>query len=127
MTGLSLSTTTPCVTGAACRTFCILKLALGPYYRPVQGLLYFLIYQCFGLSEPAFHAASVMLQAANACLMYKLGCRLGFYPRASFVAALLWGIHPLWVEAVAVVVIVAGSAGGVFNPDGGAAGPATWL
>ncbi len=79
------------------------KKTLGPYYRPVQTLLYFFIYQAFGLSLPAFHALNVVIQAADACLIYKLGCRLGFYARAAFAAALLWGIHPLWVEAVAVV------------------------
>ena len=79
------------------------KNTLGPYYRPVQGLLYFFIYQIFGLSLAAFHAVNVVLQAANSCLMYNLGCRLGFNLRASFAAALLWGVHPLWIEVVAIV------------------------
>jgi len=71
------------------------------FYRPIQVLLYFFIYQIFGLSQAAFHGANVLLHAANACLMYWLGCRLGFYKRASFVAALLWGVHPLWSSGVA--------------------------
>ena len=81
----------------------LFKNTLGPYYRPVQGLVYFFIYQVFGLSEPAYHSINILLHAANACLMYRLGCRLGFYPRAAFAAALLWGVHPLWIEVVAVV------------------------
>jgi hypothetical protein len=79
------------------------KTTLDCFYRPVQLLFYFFIYQIFGLSLAAFHGANVMLQAINTCLMYRLGGRLGFYQRASFAAALLWGIHPLWIEAVAVV------------------------
>ena len=81
----------------------LFKNTLGPYYRPIQALFYFVVYQIFGLSEAAFHGANVLLQAANTCLMYRLGCRLGFYQRASFTAALLWGIHPLGIEAAAVV------------------------
>ncbi len=81
----------------------LFKTTLGPFYRPLQALLYFLIYQTFGLSGAAFHGVNVLLQAANTCLVYRLGCRLGFYPRASFAAALLWGIHSLWVESVAMV------------------------
>ena len=76
---------------------------LGDFYRPVQKLLYFIIYQTFGAAPAAFHALNVLLQAVNASLMYRLGCRLGFNPRACFAAALLWGVHPLWSEAVAYI------------------------
>jgi len=78
------------------------KLTLGPYYRPVQGIFYFFIYQVFGLSAAAFHFMNILLQAVNTCLVYRLGCRLGFLKRAAFAAALMWGMHPLWIEAVAV-------------------------
>jgi tetratricopeptide (TPR) repeat protein len=94
------------------------KTTVGPYYRPVQALLYFFIYQIFGLSQAAFHGANVLLQAGNTCLMYRLGCRLGFYRRASFVAALLWGIHPLWIEAVAVVAGTSDLLAGLFCMTG---------
>lgn len=79
------------------------KLTNGPYYRPMQSLFYLLIYQGFGLSEAAFHGGVILLHIANTCLMYRLGCRLGFYRRASFAAALLWGVHPLWIEIMTVV------------------------
>ncbi len=81
----------------------LFKTTFASYYRPTQGLLYFFIYQIFGLSEPAFHAANILLQAASTCFIYRLGCRLGFYPRAAFAAALLWGVHPLWIEVAAVM------------------------
>jgi len=73
------------------------------FYRPVMVLLYFFVYHSFGLSKIAFHGLNVLLQAANACFVYRLGGRLGFYQRASFAAALLWGVHPMWSEAVAYV------------------------
>jgi len=79
------------------------KSANGIFYRPVQMLLYFFVYHAFGFSKAAFHGLNVLLQAANACLVYRLGCRLGLYQRASFAAALLWGVHPLWSETVTYI------------------------
>lgn len=72
----------------------------GGFYRPVQMLLYFFMYQLFGLSEAAFHGLNVVLQALDAGLMYFLGCRLGVRKGAAFVAALVWAIHPVFTEAV---------------------------
>ncbi len=79
------------------------KTTLGPYYRPLQALVYFFVYQIFGLSQAAFHGINILIHALNVCLVYRLGFRLGFYKRASFAGALLWGVHPLWIEIVAVV------------------------
>ena len=92
----------------------ILGKSTGPYYRPVQMLVYFFIYQVFGLSLAAFHGVNVLLQAVNACLMYSLGGRLGFSLRASFAAALLWAVHPLWIEVVAIVSGTADLLAGTF-------------
>lgn len=70
------------------------------YYRPLQILLYFVIYQLAGLSTAAFHLLNIALHAANACLVYALGRRLGFNSWGVFFAALIWALHPLNVEAV---------------------------
>jgi tetratricopeptide (TPR) repeat protein len=70
------------------------------YYRPLQTLLYLILYQTFGLSTAAFHALNVILHAANAGLIYALGRRLDFKPIAVFLAALIWALHPLQTEAV---------------------------
>jgi tetratricopeptide (TPR) repeat protein len=70
------------------------------FYRPLQGLIYFFVYQLAGLSTTAFHAVNVVLHAANACLVYALGRRLGFHKNATFIAALLWALHPVHTEAV---------------------------
>lgn len=79
------------------------------FYRPLPMVIYFLMYQAFGLSTVAFHALNVVLQAVNAGLVYRLGSRLGLQLRASFAAALLWAVHPLWTEVVAC-------AGGTSDP-----------
>lgn len=72
----------------------------GFFYRPLQMLVYFFLYQLFGASTVAFHLLNLSLHAVNAGLMYRLGCRLGLKSGACFAAALLWAVHPLHTEAV---------------------------
>jgi len=70
------------------------------FYRPLQGLLYFIVYQLSRLSTFGFHFLNVALHAGNAVLVFVLGQRLGFNRRGAFAAALLWAIHPVHTEAV---------------------------
>lgn len=72
----------------------------GGFYRPLQMLLFFFMYQAFGLSEAAFHGVNVILQAVAACLVYRLGSRLGVRQGAAFAAALLWAVHPVHTESI---------------------------
>lgn len=75
----------------------------GGFFRPVQMLLFFLVYQAVGLSAPVFHGVNVVLQALCGCMVYRLGRKLGWPAMAAFSAALLWAIHPLHTEAVSCV------------------------
>ncbi len=70
------------------------------FYRPIQGLLYLIIYQLFGLSTVAFHALNILIHAGNACLLFVLVQRLGFTRNAALLGALLWAVHPIHTEAV---------------------------
>lgn len=72
----------------------------GGFYRPVQNILYFFIYQFFGLSTFAFHLINIVLHAVNACLIFSLGKKLKFSHGATFCAALIWALHPIHTEAV---------------------------
>ena len=72
----------------------------GGFYRPMQLLAYFAVYQLAGLSTIAFHCLNVTLHAANACLLYMLGRRLRLHPLAVFLGALIWAVHPIHTEAV---------------------------
>lgn len=72
----------------------------GQFYRPLQNLLYLIIYQLGGPSLFGFHFLNLVLHAANACGVYRLGEKLGFNPRAAFFAALIWALHPIQTEAV---------------------------
>ena len=73
------------------------------FYRPIQMLIYFLIYQAFGPSTIAFHALNISLHALNACLLHHFGIRAGFRKGAAFTAALLWAVHPLHTSDVAYI------------------------
>jgi tetratricopeptide (TPR) repeat protein len=71
------------------------------FYRPLQILLYALIYWLGGAAPLGFHLLNAGLHAANTCLVYLLGRRLNFRPAGVFFAALLWGLHPIQTEAIA--------------------------
>ncbi|MFA5040680.1 MAG: hypothetical protein WC464_03495 [Bdellovibrionales bacterium] len=72
----------------------------GGFYRPAQMLLYLFAFNLGGGDVFAFHLLNLSLHIANACLVYKLGTRLGFNARGVFWAALAWGVHPIHTEAI---------------------------
>jgi protein O-mannosyl-transferase len=72
----------------------------GGFYRPVQTLLYFFIYQISGEQPFFYHLLNVLLHAANAGLGYRFALRLGLDPRAALLGMLIWTLHPLHTEAV---------------------------
>jgi uncharacterized membrane protein YjfL (UPF0719 family) len=75
----------------------------GGFYRPVQLILYFIIFQIGGEQPFGFHLLNVALHAANAGLGYRLALRLGIDPRAALFGMLIWALHPLHTEAVTYI------------------------
>ncbi len=73
------------------------------YYRPLQALTYALDYRIFGLAPAGFRLTNVAWHAATAVGLYVLGVRVLGTATAALVAALLFAVHPLHVEAVAYV------------------------
>jgi protein O-mannosyl-transferase len=90
----------------------------GNYYRPLQFLLYLLLYECVGFRAGAFHLFSVLLHAANTILVYLLGRRLASQ-RVALAAAALFAVHPIhtevvdWIAAVPDLALTAVALGGV--------------
>jgi len=71
------------------------------YWAPLTWLSYMAEVQFFGLNSGAFHATSVVVHAANACLLFAALKRMtGAYWPSACVAA-LFAVHPLQVESVA--------------------------
>lgn len=72
----------------------------GSYYRPLQSVLYLIVYQLAGPSTLAFHLLNISLHALATTSIFILGRTLGFSLRSSFWASLIWALHPLDSEAV---------------------------
>ncbi|GFO70416.1 hypothetical protein GMLC_39950 [Geomonas limicola] len=74
-----------------------------PFYRPVNRLSYLVDYQLYGVNPLGYHAENVLLHLAVVCCLYLLALRLFGAPAPAFVAALLFGIHPINAETVNLV------------------------
>jgi tetratricopeptide (TPR) repeat protein len=70
-------------------------------YTPLVFISYALDYRLFGLDSRAFHATNLLLHVLNSLLIYALLYLLSGQLSVSFVVAVLFGLHPLHVEAVA--------------------------
>lgn len=71
------------------------------YFHPVTWLSLMAEADLFGLDPPAFHAVSVALHALGAVLLLVILSRTTGRHWPSWLAATLWAVHPLTVEAVA--------------------------
>ncbi|MDD3014410.1 MAG: phospholipid carrier-dependent glycosyltransferase, partial [Candidatus Gastranaerophilales bacterium] len=73
------------------------------FYRPLQQLSHGIIYQFFGLKVQAYHILSILLHITNSFLVFLLLKRLSFSRIASFLAALIFLVHPVQIEAVSYI------------------------
>ncbi|MCK5840452.1 MAG: tetratricopeptide repeat protein, partial [Bacteroidales bacterium] len=73
------------------------------FYRPNQQVVYAFLYHFFKLSPVAYHLISILLHLLNAFFVFLLLVRFSFSRNASFIAALLFLIHPVQVEAVSYI------------------------
>jgi len=71
------------------------------FYRPLQFVCYWLLYRLGGPNPAVFHLLNLLLYAASAWLVYRLGRELLENELAALAGALLWALHPVHVEAVA--------------------------
>ncbi|HSN92807.1 MAG TPA: tetratricopeptide repeat protein [Anaeromyxobacteraceae bacterium] len=73
-------------------------------WRPLTALTYAANHALSGLAPWSYHLANVLLHALAAALVVLLGRAFGLPDRAAGIAALLFAVHPVHVEAVANVV-----------------------
>ena len=84
-------------------------------YRPLFFVYGAFAYRLFGKSAWAWHAANVALHAINSCLALVILRRVfGLAPHLALLAAVLWAVHPVQVEAVTYVTGVNYLLPGVF-------------
>jgi len=72
-------------------------------YVPIAWLSYAIEHHFFGLNPAAYHATNLTLHAFNCLLVFWFLILLSQNRLVSFIAAILFGIHPLRVESVAWV------------------------
>ncbi|HEY6004012.1 MAG TPA: tetratricopeptide repeat protein [Anaeromyxobacter sp.] len=73
-------------------------------YRPLTGVTYALNYAVSGLAPWSYHLANALLHGIVSALVLVLALTLGLPHRAAGMAALLFAVHPIHVEAVSNVI-----------------------
>jgi hypothetical protein len=84
------------------------------FYRPMQYLAYAIIYHFFGLNAIAFHCVSIFLHFINANLLFLFLQKLRFSYIASAIAAIVFIVHPVNLEAVSYISGIADPLGFFF-------------
>jgi tetratricopeptide (TPR) repeat protein len=74
------------------------------HYTPLTMLSLALDYRLWGLDPLGYHLTNVLLHAANAVLVYLFLCGIVRSETTAAVAALLFAVHPVQMEAVSVAI-----------------------
>ena len=73
----------------------------GLYYRPIFNLTLLINYQLFGLGVVGWHAVSLAFHLIATAMVFKLARLWTLSRETSALAAIIFGLHPIHVEAVA--------------------------
>lgn len=72
------------------------------FYRPLQIILYSLIYKIFKLNPFAYHLFNILLHSACSILFFILLKEI-YEEKEAFLFSLLWGIHPINTESITYI------------------------
>ena len=72
-------------------------------YRPFQSLTYFIDYSLWGDQSLGYHLTNILIHCLNCILVYKIIIWIFGDSFISLFTALLFGLHPIQSEAVAVM------------------------
>ncbi len=75
----------------------------GNFYRPLQALSYAADYRCWELNPFGYHLSNLLLHIVNSILVLRVLALAGVRRRLSFLAALIFLVHPIQTEAVAYI------------------------
>jgi protein O-mannosyl-transferase len=84
------------------------------YYRPLQTVIYMLVYQLAGLSPFAYHLTNLILHSIATVFVYFLCRQLGLDSMISLMAGALFAVHPVHTEAVTWIAGVGDVACSIF-------------
>jgi len=71
------------------------------YYRPVQTLLFAVVYQIGGHLPFGYHVVNVLLHVGSTLMVYLLCVELGWSKSGALLAGALFAAHPVHISAVA--------------------------
>ncbi|MCM8817972.1 MAG: hypothetical protein NC915_00585, partial [Candidatus Omnitrophica bacterium] len=74
-------------------------LEVSNFYRPLQIIIYSIVYKLFKLNPVGYHFLNIFLHTGCAILFFLL-LKEVYGERISFLASLLWAIHPVNTEAI---------------------------
>ena len=72
-------------------------------YLPLPMLSYLVEFHWWGTDPPGYHLTNLLLHAVNAVLVFAVAKRALGTPVAALFAGLIFGLHPVQLEAVSVV------------------------
>jgi len=84
-------------------------------YRPLRTFSFAVLTALFGKSAAAFHLCALLLHALTAALLVALLMQAGLSARLALAGGLLFGIHPVTVEATAWVCSLGDLECGLFS------------
>lgn len=73
------------------------------YYRPLSMFFLMVIYKLWGLNTFGLHLMTLLIHLANTFFVFLLIKKISTDVRLGFIAALLFAVHPIHVEAVAPI------------------------
>ena len=76
------------------------------WYRPLQGLQFFIEYQILGGNSNAYHLVSIVYHAINVLLLYVLAWRVSKRWLVGFVTALFYATFSVYISGVVWIGIV---------------------
>lgn len=83
-------------------------------YRPLRTASYALDYAIFGQWAPGFHITNLLLHLIAVATVYFFTCALVARPAVAFIAALIFALHPVHIEAVSWIASRADLIGLIF-------------
>lgn len=79
------------------------KLSSSSFYRPIQILTFLINFQFSGLDPFWFRLTNVVIHGISTVLVYELFKHFNLTAKASFIAALIFGIHPVHLECTTYI------------------------
>jgi len=79
------------------------KLSSNSFYRPIQILTFLINFQFSGLDPFWFRLTNVIIHASSTLLVYQLFKHFNLTTKASFISALIFGIHPVHLECTTYI------------------------